>query len=74
MVAKITIGKSVRGILNYNENKVRESQAQCIAASNYGVEHDELNFYQKLNRLEHLQGKNGRVKTNSVHISLNFEV
>lgn len=73
MVAKITIGKSVRGILNYNENKVRESQAQCIAASNYGVEHDELNFYQKLNRLEHLQGKNGRVKTNSVHISLNFD-
>lgn len=73
MVAKITIGKSVRGILNYNENKVKESQAQCIAASNYGVEHDELNFYQKLNRLEHLQEKNGRVKTNSVHISLNFD-
>jgi hypothetical protein len=73
MVAKITIGKSVRGILNYNENKVRESQALCIAASNYGVEHDELNFYQKLNRLEHLQEKNGRIKTNSVHISLNFD-
>jgi hypothetical protein len=73
MVAKITIGKSVRGILNYNENKVKESQALCIAVSNYGVEYNELNFYQKLNRLKHLQEKNGRVKTNSVHISLNFD-
>ncbi|MFA6084643.1 relaxase/mobilization nuclease domain-containing protein [Mucilaginibacter sp.] len=73
MVAKITIGKSVRGILNYNENKLKEGQAQCIAASRYGVEREDLNFYQKLNRLEHLQEKNPRVKTNAVHISLNFD-
>jgi hypothetical protein len=73
MVAKITIGKSVRGILNYNENKVKESQAQCITASGYGIEHEDLSFYQKLNRLENLQEKNSRVKTNSVHISLNFD-
>jgi hypothetical protein len=73
MVAKITIGKSIRGIINYNENKVKESQAQCIAANSYGVEHEDLSFYQKLNRLENLQEKNGRVKTNSVHISLNFD-
>ncbi len=73
MVAKITIGKSVRGIVNYNENKVKESQARCIAASSYGMEHDDLSFYQKLNRLENLQEKNGRVKTNAVHISLNFD-
>jgi len=73
MVAKITIGKSVRGIVNYNENKVKESQALCIAANCYGVEHQDLSFYQKLNRLENLQERNGRVKTNSVHISLNFD-
>jgi hypothetical protein len=73
MVAKIKIGKSVRGILNYNENKVKEGQAQCITASGYGMEHNDLNFYQKLNRLENLQEKNGRVKTNAVHISLNFD-
>ncbi|HEX3384404.1 MAG TPA: relaxase/mobilization nuclease domain-containing protein, partial [Mucilaginibacter sp.] len=73
MVAKITIGKSIRGILNYNENKVKESQAQCIGAGSYGLEYDELSFYQKLNRLENLQEKNTRVKTNSVHISLNFD-
>lgn len=73
MVAKITIGKSVRGILNYNENKVKESQARCITASGYGMEHNDLSFYQKLNRLENLQEKNGRVKTNAVHISLNFD-
>jgi hypothetical protein len=73
MVTKITIGKSVRGIINYNENKLKEGQAQCIGANRYGVEHEHLSFYQKLNRLEHLQEKNSRVKTNSVHISLNFD-
>ena len=73
MVAKIKIGKSVRGILNYNENKVKQSQAQCISASGYGMEHNDLSFYQKLNRLENLQEKNGRVKTNAIHISLNFD-
>jgi hypothetical protein len=73
MVAKITIGKSVRGILNYNENKVTMKQAQCIEASGYGMEHDELTFSQKLNRLNLLQEKNKRVKTNAVHISLNFD-
>jgi len=73
MVAKITIGKSIRGIVNYNENKVKQSQAQCIAANRYGVEQEDLSFHQKLNRLENLQEKNGRVKTNSIHISLNFD-
>lgn len=73
MVAKIITGKTIRGIVNYNENKVKQGQAQCIAAGNYGVEQDDLSFYQKLNRLEHLQKKNSRVKTNAVHISLNFD-
>ena len=73
MVAKISIGKSIRGILNYNENKVKESQAQCIAASKFGLDPEELNFGQKLYRFEHLQERNHRVKTNAVHISLNFD-
>ncbi|MGN6398669.1 MAG: relaxase/mobilization nuclease domain-containing protein [Mucilaginibacter sp.] len=73
MVAKITIGKSVRGILNYNENKVKEKQAQCIEASGYGMEQDALSFSQKLNRLQALQERNRRLKTNAVHISLNFD-
>jgi hypothetical protein len=73
MVTKITIGKSVRGILHYNEQKLSEGKALCIAASRYGLEAEELNFYQKLSRLEHLQERNPRVKTNAVHISLNFD-
>jgi len=73
MVAKIITGKTIRGILNYNENKLKQGQAQFIAAGNYGLEHEQLSFYQKLNRLEHLQEKNSRVKTNAVHISLNFD-
>jgi|SRR6185503_9150198 len=73
MVAKIKIGKSVRGILRYNENKVETGHAQCIAASGYGMEHSALDFHQKLNRLTKLQDKNPRVKTNALHISLNFD-
>ena len=33
---------------------------------------DQLNFYDKLHRLEHQAELNERVKANSVHISLNF--
>lgn len=73
MVTKITIGKSVRGILHYNEQKLSEGKAQCIAASRYGLDAHELNFHQKLSRLEHLQERNPRVKTNAIHISLNFD-
>jgi hypothetical protein len=33
MVAKIVIGKSIRGILHYNENKVATGEARLIMAS-----------------------------------------
>lgn len=74
MVAKISSGASIIGMLNYNENKVGEGQAGLIMASKYGREPEELNFYQKLERLTHLAERNSRAKTNAVHISLNFDV
>lgn len=73
MVAKIKSGKSIRGILMYNEQKVGEGCAVCIGASNYGLEAQELNFSQKLARFEKLMEKNARTKTNALHISLNFD-
>jgi len=74
MVAKINSGTSIVGMLNYNENKVGEGQAELIMASKYGTEPQHLNFYQKLERLAHLAERNSRAKTNAVHISLNFDV
>jgi len=74
MVAKIISGKSIIGMLNYNEHKVREGLAECIMASKYGQEPKDMNFYEKLERLEHLAEQNSRSKTNAIHISLNFDV
>jgi hypothetical protein len=73
MVARIKQGQSLSNAVNYNEQKVHQDQAQCIAAVNYAKDVGQLNFYQKLHRLEHQACLNERVKTNSVHISLNFD-
>jgi hypothetical protein len=74
MVARIKSSKSIRGLLNYNENKVTAGQAQLIMASLFGTEVEKLKFSDKLNRLQYLTELNDRVKTNSVHIMLNFDV
>lgn len=64
---------SLRNALNYNEQKVKASLAVCLEAGYYPVEHSDMNFYQKLRRLEMLTELNQRTKVNSVHISLNFD-
>lgn len=72
MVAKISTGKSIRGMLHYNENKIANGEAALIMASGFAGEIDQMNFNQKLNRFAHLQELKPDVKTNAVHISLNF--
>lgn len=74
MVAKIKSGKSLIGALNYNENKVRAGKATLIAARGYMKNHEALSFYDKLFRLTDLAERNIRTKTNTVHLSLNFDV
>jgi len=74
MVAKIVSGKSIWGLLNYNENKVAAGSAQLIVASLFAKEAGRLSFSDKLHRFGHLTNMNSRVKTNSVHIMLNFDV
>ncbi len=59
-------------MLHYNENKVTEGEAALIMASGFAGEIDNMNFNQKLNRFAYLQELKPDVKTNSVHISLNF--
>lgn len=72
MVAKIVSGKSIRGILIYNEDKVATGEAKLIMASGFATDIDRLNFHQKLFRFEQLIQLNARVKTNAMHITLNF--
>lgn len=73
MVAKVISGKNIRGVLNYNENKVKAGVAECIMASKFGCKPKELTFSDKLNRFDKLLSRNRNVKTNAIHISLNFD-
>lgn len=72
MVAKIVSGKSIRGILLYNEDKTEKGGAKILLASGFATDIDRLNFHQKLHRFEQLTALNARTKTNALHISLNF--
>lgn len=73
MVAIIKTGHSIRAMLNYNENKVKEGVAECIGQNNYPTDADKLAYIMKLNRLERQVSLNENVKRNTVHISLNFD-
>jgi hypothetical protein len=73
MVAKVISGKSIRGALNYNENKVKEGKASCLLAHKFGSPVSDLSFSNKLTRFEKLTQRNPKVKTNALHISLNFD-
>lgn len=73
MVAVIKTSSSIRGILNYNENKVEIGKAECISAVNYPLKLEKLSFSSKLNRFLKLAELNTNAKRNTVHISLNFD-
>jgi hypothetical protein len=73
VVARIISGKSIRAPLTYNERKVTQGKARLIMGSRFGGEVDRLSFGQKLRRFEHLTLLNSRVKTNALHITLNFD-
>lgn len=72
MVARIVCGKNIKGLVLYNENKVSENKAAFIHASKFGLEKSELTIDEKVRRFQKLHALNKRVKTNAVHISLNF--
>jgi|GEM_PF-3593860 len=52
MVARINTSKSILKALNYNEQKVKNGKAECICASGFIKDNNELNFYNKLNHFE----------------------
>jgi hypothetical protein len=74
MVAKIKSGKSLIGALNYNENKIKAGKAMLLATSGYTKSDQALSFHDKLFRLTDLAERNLRTKTNTLHLSLNFDI
>ncbi|MFB9844098.1 relaxase/mobilization nuclease domain-containing protein [Mucilaginibacter ginsenosidivorans] len=72
MVAVVHTHKSLRDCLNYNENKVKAGMATCLDAGFYPMDAADMNFHQKLRRLELLTELNQRTKVNTLHVSLNF--
>jgi len=65
-------GKTILGALNYNENKVKSGDAECISENMFGCEPSDLSFSAKKKRFDQQMQHNQRSKTNVVHISLNF--
>jgi hypothetical protein len=74
MVAKIESGKSLTGALHYNENKVTAGKAQLLSTNGYTKSDDLLSFNDKLFRLTDLAARNLRTRTNTIHLSLNFDI
>ncbi|RKR82153.1 relaxase/mobilization nuclease-like protein [Mucilaginibacter gracilis] len=72
MVAVVHTHKSLRDCLNYNERKVQTGLAVCLEAGFYPMDAADMNFHQKLRRLELLTELNQRTKVNTLHVSLNF--
>jgi hypothetical protein len=73
MVAKVNSGQNILGLLNYNENKVKEGVATCIHENLFNCNVDRLSFYDKLKTFQGFITRNHRATTKAVHISLNFD-
>lgn len=73
MVAIIGHSKNIKAVLSYNERKVKTGQAQLISSNLFACNPEELSFSAKLNRFTKRNEKNGRTRTNTLHISLNFD-
>ncbi len=74
MVVRITSPHSLQRALNYNEKKCQKEQAKCIHAGNYLLQPEQMNYHQKMERMQDLIARNERAKkSNTLHISLNFD-
>lgn len=73
MVARIKTGISITGVINYNEHKVKKQSAVFLHGNNLPVAAENLTYPDKVNLFQNLVELQPRVKTNAVHISLNFD-
>lgn len=85
MVAVINFSTSIRNVMNYNENKLKQDtqlkdddgktlkKAEFIHSSGYAKDTDKLGFTDRFKRLEKQMALRERRKKSVVHISLNFD-
>jgi len=72
MVVRLRTGRSIRGALSYNERKVSQGKADLLLAVGFSCEIEKLGFSKKLGRFQALMERNEAVKTNTLHLSVNF--
>jgi hypothetical protein len=72
MVVRISTGSSMRGALSYNERKVSQQKAELLLAVGFSCQVSELGFSQKLRRFSSLTERRPKIKTNTLHVSVNF--
>ncbi len=73
MVVRLLTGKNIAGALLYNEQKVREGDAERLAAGNFPDPQIALtSWLAKREMLEFLASRNPRVEKPTVHLSLAF--
>jgi hypothetical protein len=74
MVARINTSKNVVKVLKYNEHKVGEKKAEILLAQNFLKDAGRLSFSDKTRYFERFTSLNERATTNTLHVSLNFDV
>src|SRR5579863_7905186 len=72
MYAFINIAKSVRRVLYYHEQKLRNGAAELLWAGNFLENVQELSFKTKLARFENLMELNSHIQTKVLHATLSF--
>ena len=73
MVARINTGKNISKVLNYNEHKVSQKEAEILWAENFLKDAKNLSFSDKIRWFEKFTSLNERAVTNTLHVSLNFD-
>ena len=73
MVARIKIKDALATNFYYNENKVAQGVAECLAAENYPSDLKHLTLAARLKALQKTASLKDKIRVNSVHISLNFD-
>ncbi|WP_215222707.1 relaxase/mobilization nuclease domain-containing protein [Echinicola shivajiensis] len=72
MVARISLGRNILGLLYYNEDKVKEKKASVLMANGFGTNGENASLKFKHQRFLFYTEKNTRAKLNAFHVSLNF--
>lgn len=73
MVARINTSESISKVLNYNEHKVRQKEAEILLAQNFLKDAGKLSFSEKIHWFDRFTSMNERTITNTLHVSLNLD-